>query len=266
MKELILKTKRTNNYLCISNGGSSIPIVFLHGFTGTHHSWDEVVLKLNRYTIALDLPGHGKSSFNDIKDNYSIDDWCDDFYKVLSLLNIEKIDLCGYSMGGRLAIAFASKYPIMINKLILESASYGIRNKKDRADRLAKDLKLSKHIESDLHLFIEKWENSELFSKQEHRNPRMFLKQRQQRLLSNPAQLAKALKSFSQGGMFFYAENILKFEFPVIIINGSEDSKYIKIGQRIDSFLADSSHFIVSKCGHNVHLEQFDKFISILGG
>ena len=60
--------------------------------------------------------------------------------------------------------------------------------------------------------------------------------------------------------------NILKFEFPVIIINGSEDSKYIKIGERIDSFLADSNHFIVSKCGHNVHLEQFDKFISILGG
>ena len=265
MKELILKTKRTNNYLYINNGESSIPIVFLHGFTGTHHSWDEVVLKLNRYTIALDLPGHGKSSFNDMKDNYSIDDWCDDFYKVLSLLNIEKIDLCGYSMGGRLAIAFASKYPIMINKLILESASYGIQNKKDRADRLAKDLKLSKHIESDLPLFIDQWENSDLFSNQEHRNPRMFLKQRQQRLLSNPAQLAKALKSFSQGGMFFYAENILKFEFPVIIINGSEDSKYIKIGERIASFLADPNHFIVSKCGHNVHLEQFDKFISILG-
>ena len=115
-------------------------------------------------------------------------------------------------------------------------------------------------------LFIDQWENNELFSKQVHRNPRMFLKQRQQRLLSNPAQLAKALKSFSQGGMFFYADNILKFEFPVIIINGSEDSKYIKIGEEIDSFLANSNHFIVSTCSHNVHLEQFDKFISILGG
>ena len=262
---MFFSTDKLKFYFSRFNLSKEVPYFFLHGFTGTHQNWTNTIKGLKKPSYAIDLPGHGNSLCLEQNSLYTFDDWCDDFYKVLSLLNIEKVDLCGYSMGGRLAIAFASKYPIMINKLILESASYGIQNKKDRADRLAKDLKLSKHIESDLPLFIDQWENSELFSNQEHRNPRMFLKQRQQRLLSNPTQLAKALKSFSQGGMFFYAENILKFEFPVIIINGSEDSKYIKIGERIDSFLANSNHFIVSKCGHNVHLEQFDKFTSILG-
>ncbi len=69
-------------------------------------------------------------------------------------MNIEKLNLCGYSMGGRLAISFVTKYPEKINTLILESASYGIESKEGREERLKKDLKLCKHIEKDFPKFL----------------------------------------------------------------------------------------------------------------
>ena len=65
-KEIIIKTDRTTNHIYLNNKQSSVPIIFLHGFTGSHQSWDEVVEKLECRTIALDLPGHGKSIFNDL--------------------------------------------------------------------------------------------------------------------------------------------------------------------------------------------------------
>ena len=256
MKKLVIKTEKTVNYTYKKDGLPSIPTIFLHGFTGSHHSWDEVVMELNDTVITLDIPGHGKSYFKNIDINYDIDDWCEDFQEVLRSLNISKMNLCGYSMGGRLAIAFSSKYPEMINKLILESASYGIENKKDREERLKADLEICSIIESDLALFIENWENNKLFSKQEGRNPEMFLKQRNQRLSSNPMQLSKALKSFSQGNMGYYLKNISKFKFPIIIINGVEDDKYVNLGRQLDTFSRSSKQHIILECGHNVHFEK----------
>ena len=58
-------------------------------------------------------------AIKDLDNNYNIDDWCDDFHEILQILDIDKIDICGYSMGARLGIAFASKYPNKINKLIM---------------------------------------------------------------------------------------------------------------------------------------------------
>ena len=263
-KEIIIKTKRTTNYVYLSDKGSDIPIVFLHGFTGSHRSWNDVVQRFKGSAITLDLPGHGKSAFNDLGANYDIDDWCEDFNEILSSLDIDEIDLCGYSMGGRLAIDFAVKYPMKINKLILESASYGISSEDDRKTRLREDLKLCKLIEEDFPRFVQKWENNPLFLKQKDRNAQGFLSQQKERLSHNPKQLSKALTSFGQGNMSFYKNEISRFEFPALVINGSEDSKYLKIGKEIKDMCNNAKQHIIQNCGHNTHLENASNFISYL--
>ena len=45
-KEIVIKTEKTTNYIYLQDKGSSIPILFLHGFTGSHRSWDEVLEKI----------------------------------------------------------------------------------------------------------------------------------------------------------------------------------------------------------------------------
>ena len=263
-KEIIIKTDRTTNHVYLNDKKSSVPTVFLHGFTGSHRSWDQVLEKLNYAAITLDLPGHGKSIFNDLNIDYSIDDWCEDFTQILDFLKVDKLNLCGYSMGGRLAIAFASKYPQKINRLILESTSYGIESKEEREERFQEDLKLCEIIESDLPQFVQKWENSSLFSNQGKRNELQFKRQREDRLSHNPAQLSKALKTFSQGHMRPYEAEFSKFNFPISIINGSDDFKYKLIGKRMSKINKQAIQHVVNNANHNVHLESTDAFINLI--
>ena len=263
-KEITIKTNRTINHMYAYGKESSVPTFFLHGFTGSSKSWQDVIAGLEGYSVSIDLPGHGKSVFKNLNLDYSIDNWCEDFIQIINALDIKKINLCGYSMGGRLAIAFASKYPQKINKLILESASYGIENKDDQELRFQEDLKLCGLIETDFHKFIQKWENSPLFLKQKDRNPDGFLKQREERLLHDSDQISKALRSFSQGCMDFYMEAITKFDFPIVIVNGLEDNKYVEMGKRITQINNKSIQYIIKGSNHNVHLESMNAFIRIL--
>ena len=263
-RSVSIQTDKATHHIYISNRGSGVPTIFLHGFTGSHHSWDEIVKGFKRPAITIDLPGHGKSTFNNLDADYSIEDWCEDFNEILYSLDIHQIDLCGYSMGGRLAIGFAAKYPDKINKLILESASYGIEDKKNRRERFQEDLKLAHFIEKDLPAFVQKWENSPLFLKQKDRSSHGFLNQQKDRLSHNPKQLSKALKSFSQGNMGFYKESFEKFQFPITVINGSEDTKYTDKGKILSAINQNVKHFAIDLAGHNIHLENLRSFIDCL--
>ena len=82
-ENIILKTDQTTNHLILRNKNSSTPTLFLHGFTGIGSSWNEVISKINYHSIALDIVGHGKSTFNNLESDYSIDDWCEDFNEIL---------------------------------------------------------------------------------------------------------------------------------------------------------------------------------------
>ena len=263
IKEIAIKSKKTTIYAYLK-GDLIQPTVFFHGFAGSSKSWDEVVSQVNRSTITLDLPGHGKSTFNNIDSPYSEIDWCSDFNDVLKFLNLKKIVLCGYSMGGRLGITFASKYPGKIEKLILESSSLGIKKANLRKERYMQDLMLCNEIETDLTAFTSKWENNKLFVNQKKRNIKGFLNQRKFRLLSNSKQLSKALKSFSQGNLGYMDKMFSKFKFPIKIINGSDDLKYISIGKDMLAINNKAVHEIIQNSGHNIHLEQTTNFIDSL--
>ena len=262
-KEISIDTNRTKNRLLLCNQTSSTPTLFLHGFTGTADSWSEVIGKINACAIAVDIVGHRASTFKDLNSDYNIDDWCDDLSQVIDSLNISKLNLCGYSMGGRLAIAFAARYPQKINQLIIESSSLGIIENKAKKQRFKEDLKLSQLIESDLDEFIQIWENNPLFLNQAERNNMAFLKQRETRASQDPMQLSKSLRVFSQGTMKFYGPEFSKFDFPVSTINGKEDEKYLKIGSRMCQLNKNCSQYIL-EAGHNVHLENPKSFANTL--
>src|SRR5699024_6441831 len=105
--------------------GKGEVIALFHGFTSTQNTWNKLVSKLSEQyqVLTIDLPGHGQTQ---IKQGKTMRDFSDDFKALLDELNIKKIHLLGYSMGGRTALSFAHYYPQMIQSLILESASPGI--------------------------------------------------------------------------------------------------------------------------------------------
>jgi 2-succinyl-6-hydroxy-2,4-cyclohexadiene-1-carboxylate synthase len=261
---MYIKNSKSKIFIKKDKSLNKTPILFVHGFTGTSKSWSSVRSKLGRPSLAVDIPGHGKSSFNDISETYFFKDFSNELYISLKELGIKKISLCGYSLGGRLAITFAAKYPDMVNALLVESTSLGIEDRIDREVRYKKDLSISESIKENLHEFARNWSSNKLFENQLLRNEIGFNNQKLIRQSHNKDQLALSLKTFSVGNMPFLRNQFQKFNFPIIIVNGKDDIKYIKEGRTMLKLNKNAKQYIINNASHNVHLENEESYLEVI--
>ena len=242
---------------------NNIPLVLLHGFLGSKALWNDIVPELNSSVILIDLPGHGESTFKDIS-QYSFLDWCNDFVLILNQLRVNKINLCGYSMGGRLAFYIVCTYPQYINKLIIESSMPGILDEQDRRKRINQELMIQKKIRKNYTEFIREWSCSSLFIKQKKRNINGWKMQQQIRLEQDESQILLSLKYLGTGSMPSLWSKLNSINMPVLFVNGCEDKKYsivlTKCFQKVDG----SRLVKIPDCGHNIHLEKPREFIETL--
>jgi 2-succinyl-6-hydroxy-2,4-cyclohexadiene-1-carboxylate synthase len=103
--------------------GKSETAVLLHGFGGTRRAWDGVIERLppEPYRpLALDLPGHGE--YADATPPISFAGCVE---HVLARAP-ERFALCGYSLGGRIALHVALTAPERVSRLVLVSTTAGI--------------------------------------------------------------------------------------------------------------------------------------------
>lgn len=98
--------------------GKGFPIVILHGLYGASDNWLTIAKQIsnNNELIIPDIRNHGQSPHDD---DMHFDVMVEDIYKLLKNLKIEKCILLGHSMGGKLAMNFALKYPNKLEKLIV---------------------------------------------------------------------------------------------------------------------------------------------------
>ena len=123
------------------------PILFIHGFMGSHHDWDQDIdtLSLQYYCISFDLPGHGQSppmptlSLNDLSQLIA--------ESVIKPLQTPII-LAGYSLGGRVALSITSQYPNLIKECVIESAHPGLDTSQEKTLRLTLDQRRSEQLRS----------------------------------------------------------------------------------------------------------------------
>jgi pimeloyl-ACP methyl ester carboxylesterase len=104
------------------NGGAQDrPFVLVHGFTGSRDDFREQLPQLADLgrTIALDQRGHGGSTNTGEAESYTLDQLTADLDELLGLLEIERCDLLGHSMGGMVALRLALARPERIASLIL---------------------------------------------------------------------------------------------------------------------------------------------------
>ena len=103
--------------------GSGDPqIVFLHGGGQNAHTWDNVVFRLRRDALAVDLPGHGHSGWYDAPP-YLPRDMAADIAPVLEAVRPDLV--VGMSMGGLTAIAMAGLRPELLARVLLVDVSPG---------------------------------------------------------------------------------------------------------------------------------------------
>ena len=107
--------------------GRGQPILILHGWGGSSESWINVqeLLSKKYLVIAPDLPGFGKTPSPPV--GWSLERYVEFVERFSQELDLGRIILLGHSLGGRIAIVYAVKYPQELERLILCSAA-GIRH------------------------------------------------------------------------------------------------------------------------------------------
>jgi 2-succinyl-6-hydroxy-2,4-cyclohexadiene-1-carboxylate synthase len=245
-----------------------VTLVLLHGFTGNTLTWQsslgEFALSSSEessihplHIIALDMLGHGRSEAPFDPSRYSIENCQQDILAALQQLGVpaHKAILLGYSMGGRIALYTAlSGY---FRALILESASPGIADPAERAQRRQSDNELANRIEQDgIASFVDYWENIPLFASQQNLPAEVLAAQRAQRLANNTRGLANSLRGIGTSVQPPLYADLPSLTIPTLLITGDLDDKYTTIAQQMAHTLPNAHLSIVPNAGHTVHLEQ----------
>jgi 2-succinyl-6-hydroxy-2,4-cyclohexadiene-1-carboxylate synthase len=224
-------------------------LVLLHGFSGTRHAWDGVVAALDRERyrpLALDLPGHGEASA--VAGPITFDS-C-----VAAVLDAspERFALCGYSLGGRVALHVALAAPERVSRLVLVSCSAGIEDDAERAARRSSDERLAPELESvPFERFIEAWRTQPLFAGDP---PEVGKRAREDQRRNDPLALAKVMRGLGTGEMTPLWDRLGELEMPCTFVAGERDAKFRAIGERIVELMPDAK-LVVIPGGHALALE-----------
>jgi len=239
--------------------GSGVPLVMLHGFTGSVENWHPLVGHLEQYTTAIliDLPGHGRSDAPPDPARYEMTAVARDLAKLLQALTASPVNLLGYSMGGRLALYMAVHYPDLVKTLILESASPGLAEAQERLARRKRDEALADAIEREgVAAFVSYWENLPLFASQKRLPEAVRQQLRAQRLRNRPHGLANSLRGMGTGVQPPLWDDLTHVRQPVLLMAGELDAKFARIAKQMQARLPHAQLDIVPDAGHTIHLEQ----------
>ena len=248
-------------------GDKSNPaILFLHGFLGLGEDWFEMAQDLSRdhFCVLPDLPGHGQSRELSGDQSSDMAATSEAIANLLDDLKIDRVTLLGYSMGGRIALCTALSHAHRVRALVLESASPGIEDDKERIDRAALDDLRAEQIErKGVAAFVEQWYNAPLFDSL-HQQPEKLASLKQSRLVHDPHALAAALRRFSVGRQPSLWKEIIRLDIPTLVIAGALDKKYCDIANKMAGLLPRCRQITIGGAGHNAHFEQPQEFLARL--
>jgi 2-succinyl-6-hydroxy-2,4-cyclohexadiene-1-carboxylate synthase len=224
-------------------------VVLLHGFAGTGRLWDPVVARLDaeRYRpLAPDLRGHGTAAS---RRPISFDGCVED---VLGLV-ADPFALCGYSMGGRIALHVALAAPERVERLILVATTAGIEDPGERQERRAADEALAAETEhGTIESFADRWTAQPLFA---GTPPQAAANWRADILDNEPAALAAVLRGLGTGAMAPLWDRLGELTMPVTVLAGERDAKFRALGERLAGALPRGRLVIVQGAGHGIPRE-----------
>ncbi|MBE9129866.1 2-succinyl-6-hydroxy-2,4-cyclohexadiene-1-carboxylate synthase [Coleofasciculus sp. LEGE 07081] len=256
-------------------GNRSQPILlFLHGFLGNSQDFSRVISVLSQQfcCLAVDLPGHGKTRVLGSEECYTLSNTAQGLIEFLNHLNIDQCFIVGYSMGGRLALYMTLEFPARFQRVILESASPGLKTERERSLRLQADEQRAEELEtSNFQSFLSNWYSQPLFqSLQNHTDLKHLI---ERRLQNNPEELAKSLRQMGTGKQPSLWERLKQNKIPLLLLVGEYDQKFRTINTEIANICPVAHLKIIPKTGHNIHLEnstawvnQVRQFCALAGG
>ena len=102
--------------------GSGAPLVMVHGNGESHGIFDKAVPLLAEHFTCylLDSRGHGQSQ---PVTEYHYEDMAEDVFQFIQALHLENVTYYGFSDGGIIGLLLASKYPKLLDRMIISGAN-----------------------------------------------------------------------------------------------------------------------------------------------
>ena len=112
--------------------GEGPNLVLIHGFLESNRMWDPLKLEEDFQCIKIELPGHGESKITNPERTIAFMAEC--IKSTLDSLKIEEFSLIGHSLGGYVALEFASLFGLT-GKLILLHSNFWEDDAQKKIDR-----------------------------------------------------------------------------------------------------------------------------------
>ena len=170
--------------------------------------------------------------------------------------------LCGYSLGGRLALRAALREPDRYRGVVTVGATAGIDEPSLRSARAEADERLAAWMEAaPIEDIVSVWERQPLFADQ----PEALIEdQRAGRLAQDPPGLALLLRTAGQGILEPVWHELLMFELPLLAIAGARDEGYAAAARRIADTAPHASAVIVEEAGHAPQLQRPEEIARLI--
>ncbi len=242
---------------CLIAGPTGAPrVVFVHGLGGSYETWSlNLPAFAERFRIcALDLVGAGSSDKPAM--DYSVPSLADFLARFLDALggDWQRVSLVGHSLGGAIALAFASRYPERVERLVLvDSAGLGPEIDAEVLD-LMRTGPTTESIRAELtHFFAHSGLVQQALVEQ--------LYQQRIQLGAREALLATAEAAFGGNHQRIdLRETLPSLPNEVLVVWGNADS-VIPVAHAQQAHPAPKSKMeIFEECGHCPHIERADAF------
>lgn len=246
--------------------GHGSPLFILHGLFGLSDNWNTVgKVFANSFTVYLiDLRNHGNSPHSG---EWTYPAMAGDIVELMNDEKYEKINLLGHSLGGKVAMQFASMHPERVEKLIVADMApkdysgkqFGFIEKLLSVN-LA-EMKSRKEVELELKKIVNDKATVGLLLKNIHWQPcsDAFSVQPEEKAVKQTLTWKFNLKTiaknqFTIGKTFSIKENI---KIPVLFIRGEKSDYLLETDiLQIKKYFPDSEMQTLSEAGHWVHADR----------
>jgi pyruvate dehydrogenase E2 component (dihydrolipoamide acetyltransferase) len=243
------------HYLIAGPAGAP-KVVFVHGLGGSYETWSlNLPAFAEQFRIcALDLAGAGSSDKPDM--DYSIPAMADFLGRFLDALGGEwqRVSIVGHSLGGAIALAFASRHPERVERLVLvDSAGLGAEINGEVLDLIRAEPSME-GIRTELtHFFAHQGLVQQALVEQLY----------QQRLQPGAREAMLTTTDAAFGGNHQHIdlrETLAALNDMALVVWGSEDSVIPVAHAREASRTPGSRVDVFDACGHCPHIEKSEAF------
>lgn len=225
--------------------GEGEPIIFSYGWLDDCSVWNyqiETIAK-NYRVILYDHRGHGKS--DKPKGDYSIETLSNDLHSIIQSLNLERVNLVGFSMGGETALSFTLKYPSKVSKLVLVGTT-------------AK-MAWPTHFLRFLTYILPYRIILAIVSRAKYYKPSLQdIDGSMSRAMKVPKNIA--YKCLTEINRYDIRNMLSRIEVPTLIIIGEKDRPNFKGSQHLNTHIKGSKLKIMANTGHTVMIEKPNEF------